>query len=243
MFYNTFMKKLLPVLFTLLFSVALAQLEPRGQLQGMFEVARVVDGDTVRVVINGQEEAIRLIGIDTPETVHPTRGEEPFGREASDFTKGLLEGRSVYLEFDVEERDRFGRLLAYLYIDDANGAWQYTGAMLTQVNYALAIQGYASQATFPPNVRYVDLYESAVREARNAGRGLHGAAPQQATQQAQPAAQAANLRYDPFGPDRDCGDFSTQREAQAFFEAAGGPATDRHRLDRDRDGVVCESLR
>ncbi len=91
MFYNTFMKKLLPVLFTLLFSVALAQLEPRGQLQGMFEVARVVDGDTVRVVINGQEEAIRLIGIDTPETVHPTRGEEPFGREASDFTKGLLE--------------------------------------------------------------------------------------------------------------------------------------------------------
>jgi len=124
MFYNTFMKKLLLVLFALLFSVAFAQLEPRGQLQGMFEVARVVDGDTVRVVINGQEEAIRLIGVDTPETVHPTRGEEPYGREASDFTKGLLEGRSVYLEFDVEERDRFGRLLAYLYIDDANGAWQ-----------------------------------------------------------------------------------------------------------------------
>lgn len=238
MFYNTFMKKLLLVFCALLFSVALAQLEPRGQLQGMFEVARVVDGDTVRVVINGQEEAIRLIGVDTPETVHPTRGEEPYGREASDFTKGLLEGRSVYLEFDVEERDRFGRLLAYLYIDDANGAWQLTGARLTQVNYALAIQGYASQATFPPNVRYVDLYESAVREARNAGRGLHGAAPQQATQ----PASTANLRYDPFGADRDCGDFSTQREAQAFFEAAGGPATDRHRLDRDRDGRVCESL-
>ena len=135
-------------------------------------------------------------------------------------------------------------MLAYIYIDDANGAWELTGARLTQVNYTLAAQGYANQATFPPNVCYVDLYESAVREARNAGRGLHGAAPQSA-QQAQPAAQPAsanNLRYDPFGPDRNCGDFDTQAEAQAFFEAAGGPATDRHRLDRDRDGRVCESL-
>jgi len=95
------MKRLFLVIVLLFLSATFAQLEPRGQLQGMFEVARVVDGDTVRVIINGQEEAIRLIGVDTPETVHPTRGEEPYGREASDFTKGLLEGRSVYLEFDV----------------------------------------------------------------------------------------------------------------------------------------------
>jgi micrococcal nuclease len=187
--------KTLLTLIVLLTATALAQLQPRGELQGMFRVVHVVDGDTIRVVINGQEEPIRLIGIDTPETVHPTRGEEPYGREASDFTKGLLEGRSVYLEFDVEERDRFGRLLAYVYIDDTFGEWQHDRAALTQVNYTLAEQGYANQATFPPNVRYVDLYEQAVREARNAGRGLHGAAPHQTT---------GNLRYDPFGPDRDC---------------------------------------
>ena len=138
--YDAAMKTLL-TLIVLLTATAFAQVEPRGELQGMFRVARVVDGDTIRVAINGHEEPIRLIGIDTPETVHPTRGEEPYGRAASDFTKGLLEGRSVYLEFDVEERDRFGRLLAYVYIDDTFGEWQYDRAALTQVNYTLAEQG------------------------------------------------------------------------------------------------------
>ena len=133
--------KTLLTLILLLFTPAFAQLQPRGELAGMFRVVRVVDGDTVRLAINGDEENVRLIGIDTPETVHPTRGEEPYGKEASDFTKQLLEGRSVYLEFDIEERDRFGRLLAYLYIDDANGAWELTGARLTQVNYTLAVEG------------------------------------------------------------------------------------------------------
>jgi micrococcal nuclease len=236
----------LTLLFIGLFSsLVFAQLEPRGQLQGVFPVASVVDGDTIRIMTANGEEVIRLIGVDTPETVHPTRGEEPFGREASDFTKQLLEGRSVYLEFDIEQRDRFGRLLAYVYIDDAAGAWQYTGAVLTQVNYTLALQGYASQATFPPNVRYVDLYQQAVADARSARRGLHGLVPQQAAptpQQPAQAASSANLRYDPFGPDRDCGDFARRSEAQAFFEAAGGPGSDRHRLDRDRDGIACESL-
>ena len=79
--------KTLLILTLLLIPPAFAQLQPRGELQGMFRVARVVDGDTVRLAINGQEEAVRLIGIDTPETVHPMRGEEPYGKEASDFTK------------------------------------------------------------------------------------------------------------------------------------------------------------
>jgi micrococcal nuclease len=226
------MTKIILTLTLLLITPAFAQLEPQGELIGMFQVTRIVDGDTVRVMTEDGAEPIRLIGIDTPETVHPTRGEEPYGKETSDFTKQLLEGRSVYLEFDVEPRDQYGRFLAYMYIDDPQGDWQYDGVRLTQVNYALAIQGYANQATFPPNVRYVELYEDAVREARNAGRGLHRSAPQRAV---------SNLRYDPFGPDRDCGDFDTQAEAQAFYEAAG--AGDPHRLDGgDNDGRVCERL-
>jgi len=226
--------KTLLTLTLLLATSAFAQLQPRGDLIGMFQVPRVVDGDTVRVMTEDGTEPIRLIGIDTPETVHPTRGEEPYGREASDFAKQLLEGRSVYLEFDVEPRDQYGRFLAYMYIDDPKGDWQYDGLRLTQVNYTLAVEGYANQATFPPNVRYVALYEDAVAEARNARRGLHGSAPKQ-------AASTNKLRYDPFGPDRDCRDFDTQAEAQAFYEAAG--ARDPHRLDgEDNDGRVCERL-
>lgn len=234
------MNKYLLIFVLSLVAPAFAQFSPHGQLHGMFLVTSVVDGDTIRVMTADGEKAVHLIGIDAPETVHPTKGEEPYGREASDFTKQLLEGRMVYLEFDIEEQDQYGRFLAYVYIDDAQGYWQHTGAMLSQVNYSLVRQGYANQATFQPNVRYADLYESAVIEARSAGLGLHGATSQQTTQPS--PSSTPNLRYDPDGPDRNCGDFSTQREAQAFFEAAGGPASDRHWLDGNQDGVACESL-
>ena len=125
-------------------------------------VIRVVDGDTVEVNIQGTKEKVRLIGVDTPETVHPTIGEEPYGREASDFTKEKLTDQTVELEFDVEERDRYGRLLAYVWLD---------GEMFNEV---LLSDGYAQIATYPPNVRYVERFQTAQQEAREAERGLWG---------------------------------------------------------------------
>jgi micrococcal nuclease len=77
----------------------------------------VIDGDTIEVRINNRTEKVRFIGVDTPETVHPTKGEEPYGREASDYTKSQLNDQSVGLEFDVEKRDRYGRLLAYVWLE------------------------------------------------------------------------------------------------------------------------------
>lgn len=185
-------------------------------------VTRVVDGDTLDLAFaDGRSERLRLIGVDTPETVHPTIGEEPGGREASDFTKTALAGKTVLVEFDVEERDRYGRLLGYVYTTD--------GAMF---NAVLVDRGLAEVATFPPNVRYVNVFTALQQGAREAKVGLW--------EQTSPSPA---LRYDPFGPDRDCSDFAIWEEAQAFFLAAGGPERDPHRLDSDGDGIACESLR
>src|SRR5215212_8983311 len=124
---------------------------------GEGRVTRVVDGDTIVV---GASERVRLIGVDTPESVKPGTPVQCFAREASAFTKRLLTGRRVRLERDVEERDRYGRLLAYVYVGDLF------------VNAELVRRGYASVATFPPNVRHVDEFVRLQREARAARRGL-----------------------------------------------------------------------
>ncbi|MFC1545207.1 thermonuclease family protein [Gemmatimonadota bacterium] len=125
-------------------------------------VERVVDGDTIRVRINERVETVRYIGVDTPETVHPTRGIEPYGLAASAFNRALVEGQPVRLQYDVEDRDRYGRLLAYVYTDSLF------------VNAELIRQGYAQVMTVPPNVRHADMFIRLQREARRGGRGLWG---------------------------------------------------------------------
>lgn len=123
-------------------------------------VDRVIDGDTIRVRIGDRVETVRYIGMDTPETVHPTRGIEPYGLAASAFNQILVEGKQVRLELDVEPRDLYGRLLAYVYTDSLF------------VNAELIRQGYAQVLTVPPNVRHVEEFIRLQREARRAGEGL-----------------------------------------------------------------------
>jgi micrococcal nuclease len=122
-----------------------------------------VDGDTIVVLDGGRTVRVRLIGIDTPESVAPGRPVECFGKAASAFTEGVLEGRTVVLEFDVGLLDPFGRTLAYVWLD---------GEML---NETLVAEGYAQVLTVPPNVRYVDRFLAAERAARAARRGLWSA--------------------------------------------------------------------
>jgi micrococcal nuclease len=105
---------------------------------------------------------VRLIGIDTPESVKPGTPVECFAREASAFLKRLVEGREVRLELDVEERDRYGRLLAYVH---RRGLF---------VNAEMVRRGYATVATFPPNVRHAEDFVRLQREARKNLRGLWG---------------------------------------------------------------------
>lgn len=134
-----------------------------GTLVANATLERVVDGDTIEVQINGVEERVRLIGIDTPETKKPDSPIECFGPEASAFTESLLpEGTALYLERDVEARDSFGRLLAYVYIAD-------TG---TFANLEIVRQGYAQPLTIAPNVAHSIEFVDAARAAERADAGL-----------------------------------------------------------------------
>lgn len=126
-------------------------------------VVAVVDGDTVDVAWAGRRERVRLLGVDTPETVDPDRPVGCYGPEAAAFTQERLQGRTVRLRFDRERRDRFGRLLAYV---DVGGR---------RFNDDLLAGGYARLLVIPPNGRHARVMLDRELEARSAGRGLWGA--------------------------------------------------------------------
>jgi micrococcal nuclease len=126
---------------------------------------RVVDGDTLEVRIGGETEDVRLIGVDTPETVDPEEPVQCFGPRASGFTHRAAEGRRVRLVFGVERRDVYGRLLAYAYIGHRF------------LNAELVHRGLARTLSIPPNTRHRALFERLELAAARAGRGLWGACP------------------------------------------------------------------
>ena len=138
-------------------------------------VKRVVDGDTLKVIYQGQEESVRLIGIDTPESKRNKKARKDAGRsgkdvdqitamgkEAAKYMRTIArEGDRLTIEFDVQKRDKYKRLLGYVYLEN--------GRML---NEEIIKAGYASPMTIPPNVKYQDRFLKAYREAREAKRGL-----------------------------------------------------------------------
>ena len=126
-------------------------------------VIYVTDGDTIGVEVDGVEERVRLIGIDTPETKKPDTPVQCFGPEASAFTESLLpDGTALYLERDVEARDQYGRLLAYVYRSD-DGMF---------VNLEIISRGYARPLTIAPNDTHADEFAGAARSAQAADVGL-----------------------------------------------------------------------
>lgn len=128
----------------------------------IFDVIRVIDGDTF-VVDNGAEKGdkVRLIGVDAPETRNSGKRKIGFyGKEAKEYLTNLIAGRQVRLQFDVGKRDRYGRMLAYVYLGDLF------------INAELVKRGYANVFTVPPNVKYAELFVELEREARTGRRGL-----------------------------------------------------------------------
>jgi micrococcal nuclease len=125
-------------------------------------VVKVVDGDTIHVVLSGRRETVRYIGVDTPETKHPTKGVQCYGRAAAAFNARLVGGERVRLVGDVERRDRYGRLLAYVY-RARDGLF---------VNAELARLGYARPLSIAPDVRHAARFAALAREARDQGKGL-----------------------------------------------------------------------
>ena len=138
---------------------------PIGDFSGdtAYKVVRVIDGDTVKIDYNGRHTNVRLIGVDTPETVHPNKPVEAYGKEASNFTKNLLLGESVYLRFDAERTDTYDRLLAYLY-RTPDGLF---------VNLEIVRQGYGHAYTQFP-FKHMELFRYYGNRARTAGKGLYG---------------------------------------------------------------------
>lgn len=200
-------------------------------------VLRVVDGDTIVVDRGRGEERVRYIGVDTPETVDPGSPVGWMGPEASAANERLVEGRQVVLERDVSETDRYGRLLRYVWLEDPSHP---TGWLF--VNLELVALGFAQVVTYPPDVRYVDLYLAAQRIASEAGLGLWGdrAAPTPGDAETPEPGDTGTcdeayptVCIPPPPPDLDCGDISFRRFAVL--------PPDPHRFDGDQDGIGCES--
>ena len=146
----------------LLFLVAgITTTEKKPSSRGNFYYCSyVIDGDTIIVIIDGKKERVRLIGVDAPEKDGPYTKKEPFNREASAFTKNMTDGKYVELKYDREKRDKYGRLLAYVYLEDG-----------TFVNAEMIIQGYGTVfRKFP--FKYRDDFISYEQEARENKRGL-----------------------------------------------------------------------
>jgi micrococcal nuclease len=177
------MRRLSPLLLLALLACAVHQVDLTEQAPATLDrepgggararVVRVVDGDTLVVEVLevmdgpgagdpplGEEVRLRLIGIDTPESVKPNSPVECFGKEASAAAEALLEDQEVVLVKDVEERDGFDRLLRYVYL----------GAEMA--NARLVVNGYATAYTYPPNVRHSEFFVDLERQARESERGL-----------------------------------------------------------------------
>ena len=125
-------------------------------------VAAVVDGDTIRVELNRTEESVRYIGIDTPESVIPGERPECFGKRAAQLNRSLVEDEEVTLVFGAERRDRYGRLLAYVYVGERF------------VNAQIIRRGFARTLAIAPNTDFAGRFTRLQQAAANAGRGLWG---------------------------------------------------------------------
>jgi micrococcal nuclease len=156
---------LLAAVVVLVITVVTRRDQPRATTFGRAEVVRVVDGDTIRVRLDGRTERVRYIGVDTPESVKPGTPVQCYAKRAAAANAALVAGRSVRLVGDVERRDRYGRLLAYVY-REPDGAF---------VNAQLVREGYARTLAIAPNMAHARQFAQLAQTARRSGRGLWGA--------------------------------------------------------------------
>ncbi|MFJ7936312.1 thermonuclease family protein [Sporosarcina sp. NPDC096371] len=126
------------------------------------ELVKTIDGDTIRIKYEGKEQNVRYLLIDTPETNHPQLGKQPFGQKAKERNTELMNSGKLEIEFDIGERvDKYGRLLAYIYIDGVSVQEKLLEEGLARVGYV-----------YPPNTRHLDAFEKAQEKAKTAGIGI-----------------------------------------------------------------------
>lgn len=162
----TYSKDYFVTVFPQLQTLPFMELQKKEDVKGettLAAIVRIIDGDTIVVSLGGKEEKVRLIGVNTPETVDPRKPVECFGKEAKEYMKQLLSGKKVRLEADTtqQERDRYGRLLRYIFLEN--------GLLVNQV---LIRDGYSYEYTYDLPYKYQSEFKKAETDARNAGRGL-----------------------------------------------------------------------
>ncbi|MCI0532684.1 thermonuclease family protein [bacterium] len=201
-----------------------------------FLVVKVIDGDTIAVSMNGSTETVRLIGIDTPEVPGSKAKVECLGREASEKMSELLAQESVRLEKDATQgdRDRYGRLLAYVFREDG-----------LFMNKWMIEEGYAYEYTYAAPYAYQREFKEAEKKAREEKRGLW--AVNICGKETKNREEATTIPAGPYPDDcisniYNCTDFTTQAEAQNIYDSCGGAGNDIHKLDQNKDGEACESL-
>ncbi|WP_232322487.1 thermonuclease family protein [Brevibacillus parabrevis] len=215
------------------------------------KVLEVVDGDTVKIKLNDKEETVRFLLVDTLETKHPKYGVQPFGKEASDFTKQLLTEKTVELEQDVNNGpDKYGRFLYYVYVEGKSVQEQLLEKRLARVAYIYA-----------PNVKYVDQYKAIQEKAQKEGLGIwsvenyaqeDGYHPD-VIKKNEPASTKAQTTVSKPKENTQPAPVTTPQPVQEVYyancseaKAAGaaplyrGEPGYRAKLDRDKDGFACE---
>jgi micrococcal nuclease len=218
------------------------QKEIEQATETFYDVVKVVDGDTLSININGKTQTLRLIGIDTPETVHPSKPVECFGIEASNKAKEVLNYQSVRIEKDATQGDydKYNRLLAYVFLKDG-----------TNFNQMMIKEGYAYEYTYSSVYKYQSEFKQAEGQAKTFKKGLwaDGACQEEVAQVQTVSTPEPNVEITTIPTENscssnvyNCGDFTTHAQAQATYEYCGGVDNDIHRLDKDKDGQACESL-
>ena len=194
---------------------------PNTDSRQIATLVKLVDGDTIAVSVNGKNETVRIIGIDTPEVIDPRKTVECFGKEASEFARiTLQDNKNLLLESDPTQgdRDKYNRLLRYVWTDD-----------VTDFGKLMIESGYASEYTYDLPYKYQKVYKEAEGKALEAKKGLW--------------VDNACISVNATEGDKDCSDFKVQDEAQTYFEGKGGSSMNNvDRLDSDHDGLACESL-
>ena len=198
----------------------------------LFLVTKVIDGDTIDIETG---ERVRLICIDTPEY------DEEGYKDAKEYVEDLILNKKVRLEKDVSETGKYGRLVRYVYLEDG-----------TFVNELIVKQGYGKVYWYKPNITLCPIIQKAEDEAKEKGLGIWEQDKEPEEEQKQPELTPESIPEQNPHINSDiscsantynCGDFSSYSEALNVFEICGGVSNDIHRLDADKDGVPCETLR
>jgi endonuclease YncB( thermonuclease family) len=214
---------------------------PTSQIQRGYEVVKVVDGDTLDVSIDGKTERLRLIGIDTPETVDPRKPVQCFGIEASNKAKNTLTGKKVFLEADSTqgERDKYDRLLRYIFLEDG-----------ANFNLMMIKEGYAHEYTYGTPYKYQSVFKQAQKDAEAGKKGLWATgvceklapAPATTAPKSTQTSSGCNSNYSgclkPNAGDYDCA--GGTGDGPNYTGAVQVIGYDEYKLDRDGDGWACE---